>query len=330
MHANAALTPRARLRLARLIVEDRWPVARAAERFQVSWPTAKRWADRYRELGEAGMQDRSSRPLRQPARTPPPLVRKIVHVRWKRRLGPVGIASVLGVPASTVHAVLKRCGISRLSQVDRATGEPVRRYEHERPGDLLHMDVKKLGQVPDGGGWRWLGKQQGDRNRARTRHRGRSPYTGDKTYGHAYVHTVVDDHSRVAYAEIHDDETALTAAGVLRRAVFWFAARGVTVQRVLTDNGSCYRSKLWRRQCQDLDITHKRTRPYRPQTNGKAERFHRTMAAGWAFRRLYVSESARRKALPAWLHEYNHHRLHTAIGKVTPISRLTNLPGQYS
>ena len=146
---------------------------------------------------------------------------------------------------------------------------------------------------------------------------------------HAFVHTVVDDHSRVAYAEIHDDETAVTAAGVLRRAVFWFPARGVVVQRVLTDNGGCYRSQLWRRQCRDLDIAHKRTRPYRPQTNGKVERFHRTMTAGWAFRRLYISESARRKALPAWLHEYNHHRLHTAIGKATPISRLTNLPGQY-
>ena len=330
MHANAALTPRARLRIAQLIVDDGWPVARAAERFQVAWPTAQRWADRYRQLGPDGMHDRSSRPLRQPTRTPQPVVRKIVHLRWKRRLGPVGIASLLDVPASTVHAVLRRCGISRLSQVDRATGQPVRRYEHERPGDLLHMDVKKLGRVPDGGGHRMVGRQQGDKNRARTQTSRRSPYTGDKTYGHAYVHTVVDDHSRVAYAEIHNDELAVTAAGVLRRAVIWFAARGVVVQRVLTDNGACYRSKLWRRQCHDLGITPKRTRPYRPQTNGKVERFHRTMTAGWAFRRLYLSESSRRKALPAWLHEYNHHRQHTAIGKVPPITRLTNLPGQYS
>jgi transposase InsO family protein len=312
-----------------LVVDHHWPVARAAERFQVSWPTAKRWADRYRELGKAGMQDRSSRPHRQPARTPQPMVRKIVHVRWKRRLGPVGIASVLGVPASTVHAVLQRCGISRLSQVDRATGEPVRRYEHQRPGDLLHQDVKKLGQVPDGGGHRMVGRQQGRKHRAATPDKQRNAY-GNKKMGHTYVHTVVDDHSRVAYAEIHDDETAFTAAGVLRRAVIWFAARGVTVHRVLTDNGPCYKSRLWRRQCLELDIEPKRTRPYRPQTNGKVERFHRTMTAGWAFRRLYLSESARRKALPAWLHEYNHHRLHTAIGKATPISRLTNLPGQYS
>lgn len=329
MHANAALTPKARLKIGQLIVEQGWPVARAAERFQVSWPTAKRWADRYRELGPAGMQDRSSRPHRQPARTPQPVVRKIVHVRWKRRLGPVGIASIVGVPASTVHAVLTRCGISRLCQVDRATGEPVRRYEHEHPGDLLHMDVKKLGNIPDGGGWRYVGRQQGRKNRQVTPGTRRSKHHNE-LLGHAFVHTVIDDHSRVAYAEIHDDETATTAAGVLRRAVLWFAVRGVTVERVLTDNGGCYRAHLFAAQCRDLGITHKRTRPYRPQTNGKVERFHRTMTAGWAFRRLYATESARRNALPAWLHEYNHHRLHTAIGKTTPISRLTNLPGQYS
>ena len=328
-HANAALTPRARLKLARLIVEDGWPVARAAERFQVAWPTAKRWAERYRQFGPEAMQDRSSRPHRQPTKTPQPVVRKIVHLRWKRRLGPVGIACELGVPASTVHAVLARCGISRLSRVDRATGEPVRRYEHDQPGALLHIDVKKLGNVPDGGGWRFTGRSQGQRNRVATptARRGKD---GHKNYGHAFVHTVVDDHSRVAYAEIHDDETGATAVGVLTRATAWFAARGVRVQRVLTDNGSAYLSHIGRDPCHELGITHKRTRPYRPQTNGKVERFHRTMTAGWAFRRLYASESARRKALPAWLHEYNHHRLHTAIGKVPPITRLTNLAGQYS
>ncbi len=157
MHANAALTPKARLKLARLIVDDGWPVARAAERFQVSWPTAKRWADRYRQLGEAGMVDRSSRPHRQPRRTPPPTVRKIVHLRWTHKLGPVAIADKVGLAASTVHAVLVRCRLNRLSAVDRITGEPVRRYEHDRPGSLLHVDVKKLGNVPDGGGWRCHG-----------------------------------------------------------------------------------------------------------------------------------------------------------------------------
>jgi transposase InsO family protein len=329
VHANAALTPRARLRLARLIVEDGWPVARAAERFQVAWPTAKRWADRYRRLGAAGMQDLPSRPHRSPRKTPQPMVRKIVHVRWKRRLGPVGIAGELGLPASTVHAVLIRCRINRLAHVDRATGEPVRRYEHDQPGALLHVDVKKLGNIPDGGGWRYLGRQQGHRNRAATPGKPRNKWRGP-VIGTAFVHTVLDDHSRVAYAEIHDDETAATATAVLRRAVAWYAVRGVTTRRVLSDNGSAYRSRLWRDTCTDLGVTPKRTRPYRPQTNGKIERFHRTLSAGWAFRRLYTSESARRNALPAWLHEYNHHRLHTAIGKVPPITRLTNLPGHYN
>jgi transposase InsO family protein len=328
-HANAALTPRARERLGRLVVEDGWPIARAAERFQVAWPTAKRWADRYRQSGRDGMQDRSSRPRRSPNKTAQPVVRKIVHVRWKRRLGPVGIAGELGLPASTVHAVLVRCRINRLAHVDRVTGEPVRRYEHDQPGDLLHVDVKKLGNIPDGGGWLFLGRQQGRKNRSATpgkpRNRHHNPLIGT-----AFVHTVLDDHSRVAYAEIHDDETAATAAAVLRRAVAWYAERGVTTCRVLSDNGSAYRSHLWREVCAELGITPKRTRPYRPQTNGKIERFHRTLAAGWAFRRLYLSESSRRKALPAWLHEYNHHRLHTAIGKVPPITRLTNVPGHYS
>jgi transposase InsO family protein len=328
-HANAALTPRARLRLGRLVVDEGWPVARAAERFAVSWPTAKRWADRYRIEGAAGMGDRSSRPHRQPARPPQPVVRKIVHLRWKQRLGPVAIGGRLGLASSTVHAVLVRCRINRLAHVDRATGEPIRRYEHTSPGSLIHVDVKKLGNVPDGGGWRYVGRRQGDRNRAATPGKPRNAHRGPKI-GVAFVHTVIDDHSRVAYAEVHDDETSHTAVAVLRRAVAWFAARGVVVQRVLSDNGSCYKSHLWRDVCTDLGIKVKKTRPYRPQTNGKIERFHRTLADGWAFARLYTSENTRRKALPAWLHHYNHHRPHTAIGKQPPITRLTNLPGQYT
>jgi transposase InsO family protein len=191
------------------------------------------------------------------------------------------------------------------------------------------VDVKKLGNIPDGGGWRYLGRQQGVKNRAATVGKPRSKHH-DPMIGTAFVHTVIDDHSRVAYAEIHDDETGATAVGVLHRAVAWFAARGVTTVRVLSDNGSAYKSHAWRDACRDLGITHKRTRPYRPQTNGKIERFHRTMADGWAFKRFYNSESARRNALPAWLHHYNHHRPHTAIGKVSPITRLTNLAGQYT
>jgi len=330
-HANAALTPRARLRLARLIVDDGWPVARAAERYDVSWPTAKRWADRYAEHGPAGMADRSSRPHRSPARTPQPLVRKIVHLRWKHRLGPVQIAGRLAMPASTVHAVLVRCRINRLSHIDRVTGEPVRRYEHPYPGAMLHMDVKKYGNIPDGGGWRYVGRAQGKRNRGATATRtGSRSARYDPRLGTAFVHTVVDDHSRVAYAEIRADETAATAIDVLGNAVAWFAARGVTVERVLTDNGSAYKSRAWHDACTQLGIRPKKTRPYRPQTNGKVERFHRTMTDGWARRRFYSSEHARRAALPAWLHHYNHHRPHTAIGGRSPVTRLTNLPGQYS
>jgi transposase InsO family protein len=323
-HANAALTPRARLRLAQLVVDHGWPIVRAAERYDVSWPTAKRWVERYRQCGPAGMTDRSSRPHRCPRRTPAPVVRKIVHLRWKQRLGPVAIARAVGIAPSTVHQVLRRCRLNRLSHIDRRTGEPIRRYEWERPGQLLHVDVKKLGNIPDGGGWRFLGRPQGAANRQR-HGPGRHP-----SVGHAFVHVVLDDRSRVAYAEIHDDETAITATAVLRRAVAWFAARGVTAERVLSDNGAAYRSKLWRATCADLGITPKRTRPYRPQTNGKIERFNKTMTTGWAFHRLFTTETARRKALPAWLHWYNHHRPHTALGGQPPITRLTNLSGQYS
>jgi len=221
-----------------------------------------------------------------------------------------------------------RCRLNRLSHVDRATGEPIRRYEHPYPGSMIHVDVKKLGNIPDGGGWRYVGRRQGDSNRSATPGKPKNSHHNPKM-GHAFVHTVVDDHSRVGYAEVHDDETAATAAGVLIRAVDWFARRQVTVERVLSDNGSAYRSHLWRDTCTDLGIKHTRTRPYRPQTNGKVERFHRTLADGWAYARKYDTEAERRNSLPAWLHAYNHHRPHSACGNQPPVSRLTNLSGQY-
>ncbi|PPG39580.1 IS481 family transposase [Pseudoclavibacter sp. RFBA6] len=328
-HANAALTPRHRLRLARLVADDGWTVAAAARFFRVSWPTADRWASRYAAMGEAGMQDRSSRPHHSPTRTPRSLVKRIIALRWRKRMGAVEIAGQLNVPASTVHAVLVRARLNRLSHVDVRTGEPVRRYEHDHPGAMIHVDVKKLGNIPDGGGWRFVGRRQGDRNRAATPGKPRTA-NHERRIGTAFVHTVIDDHSRVAYAEIHDDEKAVTAIGVLRRAASWFRDRGVTVERVLSDNGSAYKSHAWRDACRDLQITPKKTRPYRPQTNGKIERFHRTLAEGWDYARHYPNETTRRSALPAWLHTYNHHRLHTGIGKTTPISRLTNLPEQYT
>lgn len=329
-HANAALTPRARLRLAKMIVDDRWPVVAAAKMFMVSPVTARKWAGRYRAQGPAGMADRSSRPHSMPTKTPPEVVKRIVQVRWRRRLGPAQIAGELGIPASTVHAVLTRCRINRLSRIDRVTGEPIRRYEHDHPGSLIHVDVTKFGNIPDGGGWRFLGRQAAKPNRSTTARR-----TGDWTddwhprVGRSYLHTVIDDHSRVAYVEICRDEKADTAIGVLQRAVAWFAERGVTVERVLSDNGSAYRSHAWRDACAELGIRPKRTRPYRPQTNGKIERFHRTLADGWAYARFYGSETERREALPSWLHFYNHHRHHSAIG-ATPATRLNNLPGHHT
>jgi transposase InsO family protein len=314
-----------------LVVDEGWPPARAAEFFNVSWRTAAKWAQRYRDEGPAGMNDRSSARHIQARRTPAPVVRKIVHLRWKQRLGPVEIGARLGMPASTVHAVLVRCRLNRLSHVDRVTGEPARRYERSRPGELIHVDVTKFGNVPDGGGWRFVGIEQGWANRRATRER-----TGIKArkyqpkLGTCFVHTVIDDHSRVAYAECHDDETAATAVAVLYRAVAWFAERGVTVERVLSDNGSAYKSFLWRDSCADLGIAMKKTRPRRPQTNGKIERLHRTLSDGWAYKKLYASEDARRAALRGWLHHYNHHRPHSAIGRSAPITRLTNLAGHHS
>ncbi len=330
-HANAALTPRHRLRLARLVVDEGWSPSRAAEFFNVSWRTAAKWSQRYREEGPAGMNDRSSARHTQAARTPVPVVRTIVHLRWKQRLGPVPIAARLGMPTSTVHAVLVRCRLNRLSHIDRVTGQPARRYERSRPGELLHVDVTKFGNVPDGGGWRFVGKPQGDLNRAATRDRtGIRARKYHPKVGTCFVHTVIDDYSRVAYAEIHDDEKAVTAVGVLDRAVAWFADHGVTVERVLSDNGSAYKSFLWHETCAELGITVKKTRPRRPQTNGKIERLHRTLADGWAYKKLYSSEDVRRAALPGWLHQYNHHRPHSALGGQPPISRLDNLAGHHS
>ncbi|MFE9790105.1 IS481 family transposase, partial [Nocardia salmonicida] len=330
VHANATLTPRTRLRLARLIVEQGWTCSTAAKMFMVAPATARKWADRYRTEGAPGMVDRSSRPHHSPARTPDSVVRQVVGLRWRHRLGPVQIAGRLGVPASTVHAVLVRCRINRLSRIDRVTAEPLRRYEHDHPGSLIHVDVTKFGNIPDGGGWRYLGRAQGKKNQSATSRRtGR--YSADRhaRTGTAFLHTVIDDHSRVAYAEICDDEKAVTAVAVLRRAVDWFAELGVTVERVLSDNGAAYRSRVWRDTCADLAITAKWTRPYRPQTNGKIERFHRTLADGWAYARFYESETQRRAALPGWLHFYNHHRVHSAIGNKPPVTRLTNVPGHH-
>jgi transposase InsO family protein len=329
VHRNAPLTETGRLRLARCVVDDGWPLRRAAERFQVSYTTAARWAARYRQCGEAGMADRSSRPHRSPGRTSQKTERRIVGLRVSCRLGPARIAFRLGLHASTVHAVLARYRCGQLSHLDRATGVPVRRYERERPGELVHVDVKKLGNIPDGGGHRILGRQAGTHNKQAHRDPGRRRKVhGRPNLGYGYLHTALDDHSRLAYTEILDDEKQETAAAFLGRAAAWYATAGITIERVLTDNGGCYRSKIWAATCENLGITHKRTRPYRPQTNGKVERFHRTLADEWAYARPYHSETSRRQALDPWLHTYNHHRGHTALKGQPPASRVTNLSGQ--
>jgi len=321
-HRNAPLSETGRLRLARLIVDTGWPLRRAAERFSCSPATAKKWADRYRVAGVTGMRDLSSRPLSSPTRTGRRTERRIVCLRFTRRWGPHRIAWHLHLSRSTVENVLRRYRMPLLSHLDTATGLPVRRpkpvrYEHPNPGDLVHVDIKKLGRIPDGGGHRVMNRQKGQSNRKTTRP------------GYAFLHHAVDDHSRLAYSEILGDEKKETASAFWVRARGFFTAHGITVLRVITDNGSCYRSNEFN-SALGLGVKHKFTRPYRPQTNGKVERFNRTLAAEWAYARPYRSEQERTDAYPAWLHEYNHHRAHGGIGGLSPISRVHNVPKSYS
>jgi transposase InsO family protein len=330
-HRNAPLTETGRLRLARCVVEDGWPLRRAAERFQVSVNTAARWAGRYRQHGEAAMADRSSRPCHSPRRTPTRTERRVIKVRVLRRWGPARIGFHLGLNPSTVHRILTRYGLARLAHLDRATATPIRRYEHPSPGDLVHVDIKKLGNIPDGGGHKVHGRAAGARNSSAHRDPTRQrKAAGRPNLGYGYLHNAVDDHSRLAYTEILPDETKQSAVAFWQRAHAYFTNCGITVTRVLTDNGSCYRSHLWRDTLNAAGITHKRTRPYRPQTNGKVERYNRTLLDEWAYAQPYQTETERRQALPQWLHTYNHHRGHTALGGQPPASRVPNLTGQYS
>lgn len=321
-HANAPLTPSGRLRLARCIVEDRWPLRRAADRYGVSVTTAQRWAQRYREHGEAGMLDRSSRPHVSPGRLDRRTERRILGLRVSRRWGPERIAYRLRLNPSTVDKVLRRYQAPPLAWTDPATGARLRarptprRYEHEAAGDLVHVDVKKLGRIPDGGGHRVHGRAKGNRVKGSTKP------------GMACVHNAVDDHSRLAYSEVLPDEKKDTTAAFWKRANAYFTQCGVTVKRVLTDNGSAYRSQAFAEALGD--VVHKRTRPYRPQTNGKVERYNRTLEQEWAYARPYRSEAERVQALPDFLHTYNHHRGHTALKGHSPASRVPNLRGENS
>jgi transposase InsO family protein len=269
------------------------------------------------------MSDRSSRPHRSPARTPTRTERRIIKVRVIRRWGPARIGYLLGLHPSTVHRVLTRFGLAKLRWLDRASGRVIRRYEHAAPGDLVHLDVKKLGKIPDGGGWRALGRAAGKRNRHK-----HSPGSHPRI-GYHFLHTALDDHSRLVYSELLTDEKKDTASAFWIRARRYFASCGITVHRVLTDNGPCYRSATFT-EALGPSVSHTRTRPYRPQTNGKVERFHRTLADEWAYAHPYHSDTERCEAYPTWLHNYNHHRGHTALGGQPPASRVTNLSGQYS
>jgi transposase InsO family protein len=316
MHRNARLTVWGRKELCRRIQSGR-PVAHVADEMGVSRATAYKWWRRWLEQGDAGLIDRCSRPHRMPTKTPEPIERKIEHLRRRHKLGPARIAYRLELAPSTVHRVLVRRGLNRLAWMDRPTGRVIRCYERERPGDLVHVDVKKLGRIPLGGGWRAHG-------------RGRDGYHGHSKVGFAFIHSAVDDHSRLAYSEVLDDEGVATSIGFWKRARHWFQRHGVVVREVMTDNGNAYRSRAFAELIRAQGTTHIFTRPRRPQTNGKVERFNRTLLDEWAYVRVYRSDAARNSALERWLHTYNHHRSHTSLAGEAPMSRVDNLPGHYN
>ena len=313
-HPNAALTVAQRLKMVRLVAEDGWSVTAAAQRFQVDPKTVRKWRGRYEAEGRAGLEDRSSRPRRSPNRTPEPLRRQVIELRRRHRRGAGFIAHQLDMNASTVHKILNSAGMGRLDRGDRSTGPPPAplRYERETPGELVHVDVKKLAAIPDGGGWRVHGRgNAGPRQRP----------------GWRYIHTAIDDRTRLGYSEIHTDETGATAAGFWRRAAGWFALAGIACERVLTDNGGCYRSKAFRQALKDTRTSPRRTRPYRPQTNGKVERFHRILNEEWAYIADWESDTQRTEAHQDFMRHYNEHRPHGALNWDTPMATLTRLTG---
>ncbi len=324
-HRNARLTLHGRrLLISRVIAHGR-PVAHVVKELGCSRATGYKWLARWRAEGDAGLLDRPSTAHRLPRKTAATIEAQICALRTERKLGPARIAPLVGLAPSTVHAILTRHQLHRLAWLDRPTGQPIRRYERDRPGELIHVDVKKLGRLRDGGGWRVHGRGSWHDHRARTEQ------AAGRKVGFDYIHAAVDDHTRLAYAEIHNDEKAETCAGFLRRAAAWYATHNIAVERVMTDNALAYRrSHAWRNALTDLGAQARFTRRYRPQTNGKAERFNRTMAEEWAYQRPYTSNQDRADALPTWLHTYNYHRNHTSLGGQPPISRVNNGPGSYS
>jgi transposase InsO family protein len=321
LHRNAALSWTGRRRLCELVVVDGWTVVAAAAAAGVSVRCARKWVSRYRCDGVVGLEDRSSAPRRVANRTAQERVEVIVKLR-RLRFTAAEIAETLGMALSTVSGILTRIGMGKLGRL--GLEQPVR-YERSRPGELVHIDVKKLGRIVGGAGKRIGGEGHSPYNPEYTDAAGRVR----NTVGWEFVHIAVDDYIRLAYAEVLGDERAGTAACFLRRATAFFAGYGVIVERILTDNGSCYRGAVHALTCRRLGIKHARTRPYRPQTNGKAERFIRTLLNGWAYGAIYGSSRERTRALDGWLWHYNHRRRHSALGHQAPISR-TNLLGSYT
>jgi transposase InsO family protein len=322
LHGNAELSLNKRRRLATRIQEDGWTLTKAAEAAEVSVRTARKWVRRYRAEGEPGLLDRSSRPHTSPTATPEQRVALIAALRRSTRMTGAEIAETLAMPITTVQGILTRIGLGKLSRLDQ---ERIVRYERSRPGELVHIDIKKLGRIQGGAGKRVTGRKHYNPTRGtHTVRRG--------TVGWEFCHVAIDDFSRLAYVEVLDDERATSAIGFLRRALSFFAGHGVQVERVMTDNGSAYVSTAHAIACRALHIKHLRTRPRRPQTNGKAERFIRTMLGGWAYGRIYGSSAERTAALTAWLDFYNRRRPHGALGRHPPISRLggNNVLGSYS
>ena len=321
LHGNAALSWQGRRRLAERVMLEGWTLKAAAEAAGVSVRCCRKWVSRYRLEGESGLVDRSSAPRRVANRTPKERVDLIVALRGLRFTA-AEIAETLGMALSTVSGILRRLGLGRLGRI--GLEQPIR-YERARPGELVHVDVKRLGRIQGGAGKRVRDGLRKHYNPARIDGDGKRR----QTVGWEFVHIAIDDHSRLAYAEVLPDEKAQTAIGFLRRAAAFYARYGINVERVLTDNGGAYVSAVHAIGCKALGIRHSRTRPYRPQTNGKAERFIRTMTNSWAYGTIYRSSQERTAALDGWLWYYNHRRRHTALGRQPPVSR-TNLLGSYN
>ncbi|MGH2938090.1 MAG: IS481 family transposase [Solirubrobacterales bacterium] len=318
LHANARTCPDSRRLLVRRIEDEGWALTPAAEAAGVSVRTARKWLARRRAEGQAGLLDHSSAPRRRPTRLPADRLEAVAALR-RLRMTAAEIAEVLGMALSTVSRWLKRIGLGRRSALTPT--EPPNSYERKRPGELVHVDVKKLGRIRGGAGKRVRGGERGHHNRQERDAAG----VRRNTVGWEFVHVCVDDATRLAYVEVLPDERAATAVGFLRRAVAWLASMGVTVERVLSDNGACYRSALHAQACRRIGIRHLRTRPYRPRTNGKAERFIQTLTNGWAYGAIYGSSAERTAALPGWLDHYNFRRPHGSLGHRPPAARLAEL-----